>query len=65
MNIAERIKEYRGRTDCTQVEMAQKLGITQPALQGYETGANKPKTMNAIKLANLLGITVEELMKEE
>lgn len=45
--------------------MAQKLGITQPALQGYETGANKPKTMNAIKLANLLGITVEELMKEE
>ena len=65
MNLAERIKEYRRLTGCTQVELAAKIGISQPSLVGYETGENKPKTVNAIKLASLLGTTVEELMKEE
>lgn len=65
MKISERLREYRKKNNLTQVEIAEKLKISQPSYSCYESGEAKPNTMNAINLAAMLGITVEELMKEE
>lgn len=64
MKISERLRDFRVKNSLTQVEVAEKLGISQPSYSCYESGEAKPSTMNAIRLASLLGITVEELMKE-
>lgn len=64
MKISERLREFRIKNSLTQVEMAARLGVSQPSYSCYESGEAKPNTMNAIKLAALLGITVEELMRE-
>lgn len=45
--------------------MANLIGISQPALSCYESGETKPDIVYALKLAALLGISIEELMKEE
>lgn len=65
MKIKDRVKEYRLKKGLTQVEMANLIGISQPALSCYESGETKPDIVYAIKLAALFGISIEELMKEE
>jgi len=65
LKISERVKDYRMKHGFTQEEMARRLDISQPSYSCYESGETKPNVMNAIKLSNLLNVSIEELMKEE
>ena len=55
--------ERRCKAGLTQAEMAEQLGVTNKAVSKWETGKSKPTTNVSRKLAVLLGISVEELLK--
>lgn len=53
--------EARKKTGLTQVEVAQKAGITPICYQRYEAGDRIPRADTAILIAKALKSTVEEL----
>lgn len=66
MKFSERVYYLRKKNGYTQGELAEKIGITQPAIQALETGrAKQPKGTTVIKLAAVLGVSAEELLREE
>ena len=46
----------------TQKQLAQKLGMTQPALQRIENGLRQPKPALLEQLARLRGLTIEQMV---
>ena len=60
--LAERIKRARLQKGLTQVQVAQELGIQQPAFAKYELGERQPTLATLPKLAELLEISIEELL---
>ena len=61
--LPERIKEIRGFL--TQNEFAQKIGVTQGAVQKYEKGINYPGYGILEKIAEFGEVTVEWLLRGE
>ena len=57
-----RIKEARESAGYTQAELAEKLGINAVTLSGYETGKHDPKSEMLVKIALILGVTVDYLL---
>jgi putative transcriptional regulator len=49
----------------SQDELAKKIGVTQTAIWLYENGEATPKLEIALRLAKVLGMTVEQLAGEE
>ena len=62
MGFSERLKESRKQARLTQVEIAEKLGISQPAYASWERGAKKPTQENLVKLAQVLNVTIDYLV---
>ena len=63
--FSRNLLNLRTSKDITQEELAKRVGVTQTAIYQYENGLATPKLQIAIALANALGTTCEELMKEE
>lgn len=57
-----RIKEARLAANLTQKELAEKLGITDATLSGYETGAHDPKSNRLAEIAKICNTTVDFLL---
>lgn len=57
------ISELRKERGWTQLELAQKLNVTDKAVSKWERGTSDPNTSNLIALAKLYGISAEELLK--
>lgn len=57
------IKKFRKKEKLSQSDIAKELGIKQNTFSQWETGRRKPDVMQAIKLADILGTTVESLYK--
>ena len=51
--LGERIKKIRMAAGINQVELAEKLGIAQSTLSGYETGFSMPNYSMVEKIAEL------------
>lgn len=62
MKFSERLKELRKRANFTQVEVAEKLGISQPAYASWERGVKKPTQENLVKIAQVLNVSVDYLV---
>lgn len=56
------LKELREKAGKTQAEVARKLRVDQSAVSNWERGINPPLRKYHRKLANLYGVTVEELL---
>ena len=55
MVFKERLKEKRTEANLTQVELAEKAGVTARTIQNYELGSRKPSNMVTIqKIADAL-----------
>lgn len=67
MNIGEVIRENRKKINMTQEEMANRLGVTAPAVNKWENGNSMPDIMLLAPIARLLDITCDMLLsfKEE
>ncbi|WIV13678.1 helix-turn-helix transcriptional regulator [Proteiniborus sp. MB09-C3] len=62
MQIGEVIREYRKRKNMTQEEMANRLGVTAPAVNKWENGNSQPDIMLLVPIARLLNITLDTLL---
>ena len=49
----------------SQLDLAKKIGVTQTAIWQYENGEATPKLEIALRLAKVLGMTVEQLAGED
>lgn len=56
------LKEVRRKKKLTQVELADKSGILQQNISNYETGFKSPTLDSAVRLADALGVTLDELV---
>lgn len=62
MNFGDNVRTLRENHGYSQVEVSEYLGISQPTYAQYETGSKAPNVYTAVKLAKLLGTTVEDLV---
>lgn len=62
MNIGSVIKKYRKEAGYTQEEMANRLGITTPAVNKWENGNSKPDIELLSPIARLLHISLDTLL---
>lgn len=62
MEFSERLKNLRKQAHLTQVEVAEKLGISQQAYASWERGVKKPTQENLVKIAQVLNVSVDYLV---
>lgn len=61
--IGATLKEARTKTNLSQYDMAEKLGVTKQTYMKWENDITEPKASQIVKLAEILGITEEEICK--
>lgn len=59
--LANRLKERRTELGLTQAELAERVGVTRKTVNTVENRVFTPSTLLALKLAEVLGLTVEQL----
>ena len=59
--LANRIKERRTELGLTQAELAEQVGVTRKTVNTVENGVFSPSALLAIKLADALKVSVEQL----
>lgn len=62
MEIGEVIRKYRKEKNMTQEDMANRLGVTAPAVNKWENGNSMPDIMLLAPIARLLDISVDTLL---
>ena len=62
MQIGKVIRTYRKKKDMTQEEMANRLGVTTPAVNKWENNVSQPDIGLLAPIARLLGISLDELL---
>ena len=62
MAFSENLRKLREEKGISQAKLAEKLGISQMAVYGYETGIRVPNVLLACCIAEALGTTVETLV---
>ena len=65
IKIGRFIAERRKKAGLTQMQLAEKLGITDKAISKWERGIAMPDTSIMLKLCDVLGISVNELLSGE
>ena len=64
MTLAERIFAFRTQMGLSQEELAEQLGVSRQSVSKWETGQSVPDLDKLIRLADLFGITVDDLVRE-
>lgn len=64
MTFGENLKELREKAGISQSELAEAIGISQPAIWQLEAGETNPRLITVKALANYFDTTVEELKGE-
>ena len=65
LKIGKFIADCRKRKNLTQMQLAEKLGITDKAISKWERGVAMPDTSIMLELCDILGISVNELLSGE
>lgn len=64
-NVGFKISELRKAKNMTQMELADKMGISFQAVSNWERGNSMPDISKLPEIAQLLGTTVDEILGEE
>lgn len=62
--LGKRIKQGRLRQDLTQFALAEEVGVSQNFLGDIERGVKAPSVTTAIRLANVLNISLDVMFAE-
>lgn len=65
VKIGKFIADRRKKANYTQMQLAEKLGITDRAISKWETGKTLPDSSIMLELCEILGITVNDLLSGE
>jgi putative transcriptional regulator len=60
--LVNRIKERRTELGLTQAELAERVGVTRKTVNTVENAIFTPSTILALKLAESMGLSVEQLI---
>lgn len=61
MTLGERIRRLRHERDWSQTQLAQKLGVHQKQISGYERDVHTPSTEVLIRIAELFDVSLDFL----
>ena len=61
MTIGEKIRKLRRDRDWFQRELAEKIGVSKGIVGCWELDKNEPSIFNCIALADVFGVTLDEL----
>jgi len=59
MDLGARIAGWRKSKGLSERELAEKIGVTAPAVYQWEDGKTIPSTKNLMAIAELMGVTME------
>ena len=62
MTIGESIRKCRKSKCLTQTQLAAAIGVNTPQISWWETGRTFPNILSCITLADVLGVTLDELV---
>ena len=65
MGLAANLRQQRKKVGLTQIELADKLGVSIATLRRWESGETAPTGTRIVEIANLLKISPDELIKDE
>ena len=60
--IGDKIRKYRMSIKMTQAEFAARLGVTGASVSAYENGTRQPSYYILVIIANILGVTTDNLL---
>lgn len=60
--LNEKIKNLRTNSGMSQVQLAERLGITKSAVNAWEAGTNSPSLSYIAKLARIFGVSTDFLL---
>ena len=64
MTLAEKITALRGERKLSQGDLAERLDVSRQSVSKWETGQAVPELDKIIRLADLFGVTVDELVRD-
>ena len=65
MDFGQKLRSLRTKAGLTQLDIAEKLDVSAAAIGAWENGRAKPRLTKLGEVADLLGVTVSELIGEE
>lgn len=65
MSLAENIYKFRTQKNMSQLDLADALEISRQSVSKWETGAAVPELEKLIRMSNLFGISLDELVSGE
>lgn len=64
LTFKEVIRRERKKQDLTQVELAEKAGVSTMTIRRYESGDRKPRLEEALKITGALGLALKDLLSD-
>ena len=61
-DIGKNIKRLRLQQELTQDELAERLFVTRQTVSNYETGKSKPDVEMLVKISEVFGVDVQQLI---
>ena len=65
MTFGEKLKAERMKKGWTQDDLAEKLYVSRQSVSKWENGANYPNIEILIKISDLFGLTIDELLRSD
>lgn len=64
MQLGDKLRFFRNKVSKSQKKVGAETGIPQTTISGWENGISEPTLSDAHKLANALGVTVNDLLDD-
>jgi transcriptional regulator with XRE-family HTH domain len=58
----ERLKQYLADQSLTQVELAERMGVSQPTISDWLSGKTSPSAKKLKELSSITGVSIDELL---
>lgn len=65
MSFGEKLKHERAKRGWSQEELAEKLFVSRQSVSKWENGQNYPSIEIIIKMSDLFGLTIDELLRSD
>ena len=65
MSLGSKLAEERRKNNLTQEQLAERLGVSRQAVSRWESDAAYPETDKIVRMAALLGVSCDYLLRED
>ncbi|WP_086348428.1 helix-turn-helix transcriptional regulator [Candidatus Enterococcus clewellii] len=65
MKKSSKLSQFREAKGISQIELAEKMDVTQQCISSWQTGRTVPKPFQMKQLSEILDVSIDELFYEE